>query len=86
MSTVELARYLSSASGECSDEEFAELMVRMYRSKDDPEFATKPLTKEDMIGFNTEEFARWIKNVLDEIIFSEEIDKSTWWKKEDRNE
>ena len=86
MSTVEIVRYLSSPSGECSDEEFAELMVRMYKSQNDPEFATKPLTKEDMTGFNTEEFANWIKNALDEIIFSEEIDTSAWWKQEDINE
>ena len=83
MSTVELAQYLSSASGECSDEEFAELMVRIYRSLDDPKLATKPLTKEDMIGFNTDEFAKWIKNVLDEIIFSKEIDASAWWKQKE---
>lgn len=83
---IELAQYLSSPNGECSDEDFAELMVRLYRSQNNPEFATKPLTKEDMTGFKTEEFAKWIKNVLDEIIFSEEIDTSAWWKKKDKNE
>ncbi len=84
MGMTELAQFLSSPNGEsCTDEEFAELMVRLYGSQKDSSFATKRLSKEDMTNFDTDSFTKWLKNVLDEIIFSEEIDSSAWWKQEE---
>ena len=83
MDLVEVARWLANVdSNGCTDEEFAECMVRFYKMwKQCSNDIT--LTADDMWGFNTKEFGEWITTVLNEIIFNEYIDPSCWWKKEE---
>ena len=40
------------------------------------------VTADDMNNFDLEGFTKHIHDVLDEIIFSEEIEDSAWWKGE----
>lgn len=73
------ARWLMDGDG-ATDEEFAETFVLMAKIKKGQSGAPVSLTKEDMTGADTEEIASMIKNMLDEILFSTEIDSGTWWK------
>ena len=75
MDNREIAAYLINLT----DEEFAEtfvLMKKMWKEERDD----VALEKKDMLEFDIASFVRWLESVLDEIIFSEEIDASAWWK------
>lgn len=83
MSVKEIAAWLANVdSNGCTDEEFAEvfvLMFKMWRSED----PNTDLEKEDMLNFNEFEFTDWLRSCLGEIIDSDEVDQSAWWKQED---
>lgn len=83
MSVREIAAWLANVdSNGCTDEEFAEvfvLMYKMWRSTD----PNADLEKEDMLNFNEFEFTDWLRSCLGEIIDSDEVDQSAWWKQED---
>lgn len=83
MNVREVATWLANVdSNGCTDIEFAEmfvLMFKMWRSED----PNTVLEKEDMLNFNQFEFCNWLEFCLGEIIDSDEIDQSAWWKKED---
>lgn len=68
--------------------EFAELFVKYYKvvkSGDDLTTAEDiDLTADDMNTFDLDGFLEYMKNVLGEIIFSEEIESSAWWKQEEQ--
>ena len=80
MDKNEIAKWLS-AGGEngASDVEFAETMVLLWKRQRNDK---SDLTATDMKNFSTNDFCAWMKNCLDEIIFSEEIDSSAWWKQQ----
>ena len=82
MDKQEVAMWLSGVSPlayVADDIQFAETMVLMYiRNQKDSEKIE--LTAEDLRSFDTKEFAKWIKDTLDEILFSKEIDTYAWWK------
>lgn len=78
----EVAKYLKNTT----DEEFVESIVLWYMYQKEEKSEEEALTKEDMQAVDTEKIAAFIKSILDEIIFSDEIDSSAWWKKqEDQN-
>ena len=82
MDVREVAAWLANVdSNGCTDEEFAELFVLMYKmwKNSDPE---AKLTKDDMWEFNEFEFCDWLRFSLGEIISNDEIDQSAWWKQE----
>lgn len=75
MNACEVAKYLHD---DCVDEDFAEVFVRYYyMCKGYPE--DRDLNDSDMF-IDVDELAKHIRNVLDEIIYSEDIDSSAWWK------
>lgn len=83
MSVREIAQWLANIdSNGCSDEEFAETFVLMFKiwktQNNDYE-----LDKKDMKEFDIDKFLEWLRICLGEIIQSEEIDVSAWWKQED---
>lgn len=81
----EVAEWLNNADGNgASDEDFAETMVFMYLINKGAKKPDENLTESDMRSFDTNEFTKWIKDVMDEILFSEEIDSSAWWKQNDQ--
>lgn len=83
MSVREIAAWLANVdSNGCTDEEFAEVFVLMYKMwhSEDP---NTDLEKEDMLNFNEFEFTDWLRSCLGEIINSDEVDQSAWWKQED---
>jgi hypothetical protein len=84
MDIREVAAWLANVDGsnECTDDEFAELFVLLYKmwKNNDPE---AKVTKDDMLNFDEFEFADWLRSCLGEIINSDEVDQSAWWKKED---
>ena len=64
-----------------SDVDFAETLVLMYKMHNNfDNIENEKLTVEDMQNANTEAITNFVKNCLDEIIYSEEIDRSAWWK------
>lgn len=69
-----------------SDEEFAETFVLLYLKNQSHWKKAVSLSADDMKNFSTEKFAKWMKSCLDEIIFSEDIDTSAWWKKTEEDE
>ena len=81
MNESELAKWLANTDGDgATDEEFAEFFVKLYliwNNKKDPK---ENLTADDMKNFDTLRFTTWLKEVLDEIIFLDEVDASAWWK------
>ncbi len=78
MDANECAKWLACGLEGATDEEFAEFFVMLYLTWKYQK--NTPLTKSDMIEFNTTEFTRWLKTCLDGIIFSEEEVSSAWWK------
>lgn len=77
MNTFEMAKALNNAT----DEEFAEVFAYLNRFRK----ANGIIKNEDAItkaemDFNIYELCVWIEKSLHEIIFSEEIDSSAWWK------
>ena len=84
MDANEMAKWLAvGGKNGASDEEFAEFFVMLFLNWKDRNMDMQPtsLTKSDMMEFDTAEFTEWLKTNLDEIIFSEEVDSSAWWKK-----
>lgn len=80
MNVSEIAAWLANVdSNGCTDEEFAEVFVLMYKMWKQTN-ADTTLETEDMLNFNAKEFGDWIGNCLNEIIYSEEVDQSAWWK------
>lgn len=77
MNTFELAKTLVNAT----DEEFAEVFAYLNRFHKVKGIVKNEgrITKAEM-DFGTYELCEWIRKSLDEIIFSEEIDSSAWWK------
>lgn len=83
MDVREVAAWLANVdSNGCTDEEFAEVFVLMNKMRDENK-TDVDITQEDMLQFNEFEFCSWLKFCLGEIIDSDEIDESAWWKKED---
>ncbi len=81
MNINESAKWLINPDGNgCTDEEFAELMALMAKFRKSGNDTDINLTVQDMLGFNIDEFADWIRECLKEIIRSPEIDSSAWWK------
>ena len=82
MDIREVATWLTNIDGNgASDEDFAECMVMMYKM-----FLTSDtninVTAKDMLAFDVEAFTKWIKDCLVEIIWSDEMCTSCWWKQE----
>ena len=77
MDTFEMAKALVNGT----DEEFAEVFAYLNRFHEAKGLINNsdPLTQDEM-DFNTHEVAGWIENSLKEIIFSEEVDTTAWWK------
>ena len=81
----EVAEWLNNADGNgASDEDFVETMVFMYLINKGTKKPDENLTESDMRSFDTKEFTKWLKDVMDEILFSDEIDSSAWWKQNDQ--
>lgn len=80
MDIREVATWLANIdSNGCSDVEFAEVFVLMRKIWEtrNPDYN---LTKKDMEECDVENLTGWIASCLDEILFSDEIDRSAWWK------
>ena len=80
MDIREMAVWLTERA---TDEEFAELFVlynKMVKTGD----LDVELTKEDMVNADVDGIMKFIKDCVDEIIFSEEVDASAWWKQKER--
>ena len=84
MDIREMAVWLANLDGNgATDEEFAEFFVlynKIYRTGNP--YAT--LEKEDMVNADVDSIMKSIKDPVDEIIFSEEVDISAWWKQKER--
>ena len=75
MDMYEVVKYLHDC---CDDETFAEIFVRYhYMQKGYAE--DRHLSPKDML-IDVDELAKHIRDVLDEIIYSSDIDSSAWWK------
>ena len=77
MDMYEVVNYLTT----CTDEDFAEVFVRYYYTAIKGEAEDKALTADDM-RIDVKKLVRNIETALDEIIYSDEIDSSAWWKEE----
>lgn len=67
------------------DEEYAEFFVKFIKLiKIDPDGTTPAdeisIDESDMRNFNLEDVKKYITDALDEIIFSDDIVMSAWWK------
>ncbi len=81
----EVARWLMDGGDNAIDVEFAETFVLMYKIyKEKPGDKEISLTKEDMTEADTQAIANMVKAILDEVLFSKEIDSSAWWKQEEK--
>ena len=68
---------------DANDEEYAEALVLTYIGwKHGLLKTTSELTKEDMLTADTQAIADMVKETLDEILFSKDIDSCAWWKEE----
>lgn len=77
MDIREMAVWLTERA---TDEEFAEFFVLYYKIFKTGNLDVE-LTKEDMANADIDEIVRYaIKNPIEEILFSEEVDASAWWK------
>ena len=76
----EIATWLANVEGEgASDEEFAETLILAQKMRQTQNKDTV-LTADDMNNADTADISGHIKDCLDEILFSEEMDSSCWWK------
>ena len=80
MGLTDLAIWLTNV--DCtgaSDEEFAEFIILTYKmwKTNDPKTT---ITKDDMLNADTSAIASKLKEILDEIISSDEVDTYCWWK------
>ena len=82
MNPREIGMWLANADENepCTDEDFAETMVYLYKYAAGDDTA---ITAEFMRSFDIVAFTEWLNKCLGEIIQSEEIDQSAWWKKGD---
>lgn len=78
MDSRTVGRWLANADKPCTDEEFAEAMVFLWRYHNHME--DRELTEEDMKDFDVGTFTDWIRDCLNEILFSDEICSLAWWK------
>lgn len=84
MDIREMAVWLANIDGKgATDEEFAEFFV-LYNKIVKTENPDVELTKEDMVNADVNGIMKSIKDPVDEIIFSEEVDISAWWKQKER--
>lgn len=79
----EAINYLINAT----DDEYAEFFVKFIKLiKIDPDGTTDAdeisIDKDDMRNFNLDDVKKYITTALDEIIFSDDICSSAWWKGE----
>lgn len=75
------ARYVA----ELDDINFAEFFVHLGRFLNTEEGDPNPspdLRRKDMRKFNLDDLMRRLRNILSEVLFSEEICMSAWWKQE----
>ena len=80
MDVREVAKCLANADGNgFGDVKFAETFVLMYKIWKTNN-VNYELTREDMNNFEIGEFKEWLTGCIAEILFSEEIDPSAWWK------
>lgn len=69
-----------------SDEEFVETFVALQKMRNDKtlfsekDIANVEIKATDIVNLDTEELCKWIKETLNEIIHSEEVDAEAWWK------
>jgi len=75
MDMYEVVKYLHDG---CDDETFAEIFVR-YHYMQEGYAEDRHLSPKDML-IDVDELAKHIRDVLDEIIYSSDIDSSAWWK------
>ena len=68
---------IANALNDANDEVLASAMVAWYKLFKKGDVI---IDKTDMNSFDLEGFISWLKDVLDEIIFSKEIDSLAWWK------
>ncbi len=74
----EVANWLNK---EASEEDFAEFFVRYFLGwNNSSRNEDSPVTAKDMRNFPLEKLITHLRNSLSEILFSEEIDESAWWK------
>lgn len=78
MDLRKIARWLAL---ETDDETFAEFFVTAYKMWKTNNIDVE-ITKETMQNIDTEKLTGELKLMLNEIIFSEEIAPSCWWKKQ----
>lgn len=84
MDERKMAEWLANIdSNGASDEGFAETIVLAYMIHKTGN-KNYILTAEDMNNFDITEFSVKLQDTLREILHSEEIDPSCWWKKEKR--
>lgn len=84
MDIREMAVWLANIDGKgATDEEFAEFFV-LYNKIVKTENPSVELTKEDMVNADVVSIVNSILNPVDEIIFSEEVVTSAWWKQKER--
>lgn len=76
MDIREMAVWLTEKA---TDEEFAEFFVLYYKIFKTGDLDVE-LTKEDMVNADVDGIMKSIKDSVDEIIFSEEVDTWAWWK------
>ena len=65
-----------------TDEELAEVFVRWKKLNENDRLTSEQinLKAEDMLNFDSKKFGKFVGDVLDEIIDSDDIDSSAWWK------
>ena len=84
MNIREMAVWLANLDGNgATDEEFAEFFV-LYNKIIRTENPDVEITKEDMVFADVNSIMNLIWNPVDEIISSEEVDASAWWKQKER--
>lgn len=84
MDIREMAVWLANLDGNgATDEELAEFFV-LYNKIIRTENPDVEITKEDMLNADVNSIMNLIWNPIDEIIFSEEVDASAWWKQKER--
>ena len=71
---------------ECDDEQFTEVFALYWKLRNVNKNASEQLRAEDIVlnaddmEFDVNELVTHLKDSLDEIIFSDDIDSSAWWK------
>jgi len=80
ISTRDAAEFLANVNSDgASDEKFAETVLLAYKMWKEGK-SDVSLTKRDFLECDPEKISTTLKDILSEIIFSEDIDESAWWK------